>query len=366
MRQLLEIATTEPRQAAEMIVSGLPDARYLDGYQPNYDNPVELVDSSYELQRTTPVTTPVDIRRLQSRLTSLAVGNSASVLSTTGGCAEDVNADIPINVLVERDLERHQVVADALGDDVIDEARICGQVVKPRSAEYQNLTDRRKVYSHMGDGVNGKGTDQRRPDPRRLVAAAVQSRDVAAGLREALGYHSPKAHEALSLVYEQSFMRIDPETGELYLLSTDKPWIGNRTNDINGLHVAMLSHMQNPVGVKIGPDSDASHIAGLNNVLNPDDIPGKLTYMVRVGDDIATMRRILPAIRDSAPDSLIQYDLHKSTTLLDDGTKVRYTGNIIRHAQMLAEECGRVGLRLHGVHLETTPYPDHLECIELP
>ena len=63
------------------------------------------------------------------------------------------------------------------------------------------------------------------------------------------------SHEALILGYEEALTRAataSPTTG-----TTARPtslWIGERTRQLDGAHVEFLSGIENPVGVKLGPD----------------------------------------------------------------------------------------------------------------
>src|ERR1700750_1724779 len=58
-------------------------------------------------------------------------------------------------------------------------------------------------------------------------------------------------HEILVLDYERSLLR--PEGEKLYLLSAHQLWIGDRTRQRDGAHVALAALIANPVGVKLGP-----------------------------------------------------------------------------------------------------------------
>ena len=60
------------------------------------------------------------------------------------------------------------------------------------------------------------------------------------------------SHEALLLDYEIPMLRRD-EQGGLLLTSTHWPWIGDRTRQVDGAHVALLAEVANPVACKVGP-----------------------------------------------------------------------------------------------------------------
>src|ERR687890_1237869 len=60
------------------------------------------------------------------------------------------------------------------------------------------------------------------------------------------------SHEMLVLDYERSLLRADGGD-RLYLLSAHQLWIGDRTRQLDGAHVALAAIIANPIGVKIGP-----------------------------------------------------------------------------------------------------------------
>ena len=59
------------------------------------------------------------------------------------------------------------------------------------------------------------------------------------------------SHEMLVLDYERSLLRSAGD--RLYLLSAHQVWIGDRTRQLDGAHVALAALIANPIGVKIGP-----------------------------------------------------------------------------------------------------------------
>ena len=64
------------------------------------------------------------------------------------------------------------------------------------------------------------------------------------------------SHEALLLEYEHAMTRIDSRTSEPYDVSGHFVWIGERTRQLDGPHVELLSHVHNPIGVKLGPNDN--------------------------------------------------------------------------------------------------------------
>ncbi len=61
------------------------------------------------------------------------------------------------------------------------------------------------------------------------------------------------SHEALILGYEEALTRRDSLTGEWYDCSAHMLWVGERTRQLDGAHLAFLAGVGNPLGCKIGP-----------------------------------------------------------------------------------------------------------------
>ena len=83
------------------------------------------------------------------------------------------------------------------------------------------------------------------------------------------------SHEALLLGYEEALTRRDSLTDDWYDCSAHLLWIGERTRQLDGAHVEFLSGVENPVGVKLGPDGRRPRrCVALCERLNPDREPG--------------------------------------------------------------------------------------------
>lgn len=353
-------------QTPQEIVDGLPSPDYSLNYQPTYPDQSELLGAVHELQATEPVTMPEHVLSLRAQLAAIACGEDIVVVMD-GRCAEPVRLTTPIAELAQEGATSLAVIAASGLTRVVHIKRCCGQCAKPRSNETETLPDGTEVVSYMGDAINDRDPAKRTPDPTRMVATALQARDVEAMMAEQTGSHIMVGHEALLLPYEQSFIREDPVTGRRVSVSGDLLWLGVRTNrtDVEtNPHIDLLASIENPVGIKIGPDSDETHIAELVERLNPDHEAGKLVFMIRVGADQAAMERILGSIKQAAPESIIMYDIHGSTVKTPDGVKVRAVSATIDHIRLLAEACARQDLRLHGVHIETMGDDSRLECVD--
>jgi 3-deoxy-7-phosphoheptulonate synthase len=356
------IMNSQSRQAAQQLIDSLPTPDYSVNFQPTYQDQAALLAAVHELHQTKPVTSAREINKLQNTFTKIAVGEETIPVIITGNCAEPVDLLIPIYDLARRSVGHPAIIGQSKLWRSICIERGRGQNTKPRSNEFEIDQDGVVRPSYMGDAVNGRALDAREPDPRRMIAAAVQARDIETVIRKETGLHYPAAHEALLLPYEMSFMKTDIE-GKKHLLSCDLPWIGVRTSDPDGAHVELLSDVENSVGVKLGPDTTPELVEGLTEKLNSQGRPGKLLFMLRMGlqrGDV--MEQTLKAIKELSPGALVMYDMHGSTTTLEDGTKVRAVENIIAEAKLLARTCGSLGMKLNGIHLETTLQAERIEC----
>src|SRR3546814_19446379 len=95
--------------------------------------------------------------------------------------------------------------------------------------------------------------------------------------------------------------RIDSRTEKPYDVSAHFVWIGERTRQIDGAHVDLLSRIQNPIGVKLGPSTSADDALALAAKLNPDNEPGRLTFITRFGP--GKLRDSLPTLVEKVTDA---------------------------------------------------------------
>lgn len=363
MNNMVQTESVERLAAATAIAHDLPEPDYGRNFQVAYE-PEALVGAIAENLGTPGVATPRDIDDLSEQIAAVAAGGSHRPIVITNSCAEDIYLQQPIQHLGAKTVAELEVIDESDLVDPIVIQRLCGQFVKPRSEMLQSI-DGQKVFSYMGDGINGKDADDRKPDPSRLVAGAVQSRALQEYLAEAIGGPVLTAHEALSLAYELPFRREDPETGKTYLESAHLPWVGLRTNQAQSEQARLLGSVENPVGVKIGGNSDVKHIADIAKILNPEGLPGKIVFMMRLAQhETKHLTPILHSIRHYASDPVILYDIHGVTKTREDGRKIRLVGDIVSDIEQLAYACDFAGLRLNGVHLETTADKERIECVD--
>ena len=159
--------------------------------------------------------------------------------------------------------------------------------------------------------------------------------------------------------------RIDSTTGEWYDCSAHMLWIGDRTRDPDEAHVAFLRGVGNPVGVKVGPSLDGDGLMRLIDLLNPDDEPGRLTLIARMGADKAG-RLLPPLVRRIAREGRRVVwacdPMHGNTIKSSTGYKTRPFDRILAEVHDFFAVQEAEGGRAGGVHFEMTGR-DVTECL---
>jgi 3-deoxy-7-phosphoheptulonate synthase len=173
------------------------------------------------------------------------------------------------------------------------------------------------------------------------------------------------SHEALLLDYEEPLARVDTTTGDWYACSAHFLWIGERTRGIDSAHVEFASGVKNPIGVKVGPRATTGELVALCERLNPDRIPGRLTFIARLGAD--QVEELLPpllrGVRESgSPVTWICDPMHANTFVTGSGHKTRRFDDVLREIEGFFAAHRSAGTWPGGVHLEITG-EDVTECL---
>ncbi|MCG7597763.1 class II 3-deoxy-7-phosphoheptulonate synthase [Mycobacterium sp. PSTR-4-N] len=362
------------------------------------------------LESVPPVTVPTEVEKLKAQLADVARGKA--FLLQGGDCAETFvdNTEPHIRANIRTLLQMAVVLTYGASMPVVKVARIAGQYAKPRSSD----TDALGLKSYRGDMVNGFAPDAlvRQHDPSRLVRAyanasaamnlvrALTSSGMAslhhvhewnrefvrtspAGARyEALAGEIDRglrfmsacrvddrnldtaeiyaSHEALVLDYERAMLRMDTEspTGpKLYDLSAHYLWIGERTRQLDGAHVAFAEVIANPIGIKIGPTTSPELAVEYVERLDPHNEAGRLTLVSRMGNH--KVRDVLPAIIEKVQASghqvIWQCDpMHGNTHESSTGYKTRHFDRIVDEVQGFFEVHHALGTHPGGIHVEIT------------
>lgn len=337
-------------------------------------------------------------------------GRGEAFVLQGGDCAEsfaDAKAE-RIRAKIRTILQMSVVLTYAASVPVVKVGRMAGQYAKPRSNPMETR-DGMELPSYMGDAVNGHDFLQstRTPDPHRLVEAYQHSAatlnliraftgggfadiakvhewnkgfsanpaynrytalateiDRAMRFMKAAGAYSESlrtvdlfsSHEALLLDYEHAMTRIDSRTGLPYNTGAHFLWIGERTRDVDGAHVEMLSHVQNPIGVKIGPTATADDLLALMDKLNPDAEPGRLTFITRLGADKVEELAppIIEAVRtDGRPVTWMCDPMHGNTISVGK-YKTRRLDDVLDEVRGFFRVHRDLGTIPGGLHIELT------------
>ncbi|MGO4551710.1 class II 3-deoxy-7-phosphoheptulonate synthase [Lysobacter sp. 2RAF19] len=386
---------------------------------PVYPDADALQDALRELRGLPPLVTSWEIIALKQHLAEAQEGKR--FLLQGGDCAEsfsECNSDVISNRLKVL-LQMSLVLVHGLRLPVVRVGRFAGQYAKPRSTD-DETRDGVTLPSYRGDIVNAPGftAAERLPDPRRMIKAHARSAMTMNFVRALIdgGFadlhhpeywdlrwvgHSPladeyhrmvasigdavrfmetlsgsqvhnlnrvdfyTAHEALLLPYEEAQTRQVPRQWGWFNLSTHFPWIGMRTAALDGAHVEYFRGIRNPVAVKIGPSTTPDALMKLIDVLNPEDEPGRLTLVHRMGATQigSKLPALLDVVRREGRRVLWVCDpMHGNTESTANGYKTRRFGNIRNELEQAFELHAVAGTRLGGVHLELTG-EDVTECL---
>jgi 3-deoxy-7-phosphoheptulonate synthase len=340
-----------------------------------------------------------------------AAGRGEAFLLQGGDCAEtfaEATAD-NIRNKIKTILQMAVVLTYGGSLPVVKMGRMAGQYAKPRSSD-EETRDGVTLPAYRGDAVNAYdfSPESRVPDPRRLVEAYHRSaatlnlirafttggfadlrrvhewnrgftanpayaryEEVAGAIDRAMRFMAAcgadfdalrtveffSSHEALLLDYERPLTRIDSRTGTAYDCSAHFLWIGERTRQIDGAHVDFLSRVRNPVGVKLGPTTTADDALALMDKLNPQDVPGRLTFITRMG--ASRIRDALPPLLEKVtasgrPVTWVSDPMHGNTITSASGFKTRRFDDVLDEVRGFFEAHRAVGSIPGGLHVELT------------
>lgn len=387
--------------------------------QPVYPDDDALQTALAQLARLPPLVTSYEIESLKRQLAEAAQGKA--FLLQGGDCCEtfeDCESDSiakKLKILLQMSL----VLVHGGKKQVIRVGRFAGQFAKPRSAEHETKSGL-TLPSYRGDIVNRPGfsTGERTPNPEYLVKAygraaltinfirslvdggfadlhhpeywelafvsrsphAAEYTHVVQSIGESLRFMESLAggpireinrvdfftsHEGLLLYYEQAQTRRVPRRPGWYNLSTHFPWIGERTRQLGGAHLEYFRGIVNPIGVKLGPAVAPDEAVALARLLNPENEPGRLTFICRFGANrVETcLPPIAEAIRRAGCHVLWCSDpMHGNTETTSQGIKTRRFENILAELEAVFRVLTACDARLGGVHFELTG-DDVTECL---
>lgn len=387
--------------------------------QPTWPDQEELEATLKDIRRMPPLVFAGECRQLQERLAACTRGDSFVLFG--GDCAESFSGFCTDSV---RDtyrvlLQMGLIVMYGGGLPVVKIGRMAGQFAKPRSADTETI-DGVTLPSYRGDIINEvEFTEEARtPKPGNMLKAYNQSactlnllrafstggyagleriidwnldfvansdeskmyKELAIRVEEAMQFikavgvdtRNPlmtetefyTAHEVLLLDYEEALTREDSTTGLYYDCSAHLAWIGERTRQMDGAHIEFFRGINNPIGVKVSNKCEPQDLVSMIAALNPDNVPGRLTIIIRMGAD--NVRQYLPALIKAVQDAgqvvnWVSDPVHGNTETVN-GFKTRRYEKIRAEVEAFFDVHDEMGSIAGGVHLEMTG-DDVTECI---
>jgi 3-deoxy-7-phosphoheptulonate synthase len=388
---------------------------------PEYPDQAALAEVEARLRHYPPLVFAGEARRLRASLAEVAAGRA--FLLQGGDCAESFAEFHPNNI---RDtfrvlLQMSVVLTFAAACPVVKVGRLAGQFAKPRSADTETVGGL-TLPSYRGDCINGIEftPEARRPDPERMVQAYNQSaatlnlirafaqggyadlhqvhrwtlsfiekspaseryQDLADRLDESLAFMAAcgltsettpqiretefyTSHEALLLAYEEAMTRVDSTSGDWYDTSAHLLWVGDRTRDPEDAHVEYVRGIANPLGCKAGPTLDPDSLLRVIDLLNPENIPGRLTVYTRMGWNKVEEKlpALLRAVKREGRTVVWACDpMHGNIMKSSTGYKTRAFDQILEEVRRCFEVHRAEGTYLGGIHVELTGQ-NVTECI---
>ena len=377
--------------------------------QPTWPDSAALERVTERLTQVPPLVFAGEADVLRDQLA--AAGRGEAFVLVGGDCAEtfaEATAD-RIRNKIKTILQMAVVLTYGASTPVIKIGRMAGQYAKPRSAD-DETRDGQTLPAYRGDIINSSAftPEARIPNPERMLDAyhvsastlnlmraftqggfadlrrvhawnrgftanpayaryeqmameidrAVRFMGAAGGDFDALKtVQLFSSHEALLLDYERALTRIDSRSDLPYGCSAHFLWVGERTRQLDGAHVEYLSRVHNPIGAKLGPTATGAEAIALAGKLNPDNIPGRLTFVARMGAD--KVRDALPALVESVRDAGVEVTwltdpMHGNTFTSVSGYKTRKFDTLLDEVTGFFEVHAALGTIPGGLLVELT------------
>eukprot|EP00252_Welwitschia_mirabilis_P005153 TRINITY_DN1559_c0_g1_i2.p1 TRINITY_DN1559_c0_g1~~TRINITY_DN1559_c0_g1_i2.p1 ORF type:complete len:255 (-),score=30.67 TRINITY_DN1559_c0_g1_i2:343-1107(-) len=173
------------------------------------------------------------------------------------------------------------------------------------------------------------------------------------------------SHECLLLPYEAALTRKDSTSGQFYDCSAHMLWIGERTRQLDGAHMEFLRGVANPIGVKVSDKMEPGELVRLIEVLNPENKPGRLAVVVRMGAEKLRVKlpHLIRAVRRAGLIvTWVTDPMHGNTIKAPCGLKTRPFDSIRAEVRAFFDVHDQEGSHPGGVHLEMTGQ-NVTECI---
>ena len=399
-------------------LNNLFDTSLIAEQQPNWPDTKSLNDAVKTLKTFPPLVFAGECDNLKAKIAEAADGKAFWLQG--GDCAETFAAATADSIRnrIKTILQMAAVLQYFSSLPVVKVGRMAGQFAKPRSNDFE-VRNGIKLPAYRGDAVNDLDFTElaRTPNPARLVqvyhtsAATLNlaraftqggfadlrrvhewNKGFASDARFSERYEKMadeigraiqfmasagvdpesfktvdfySSHEALILEYEKALTRIDSRTDKPYDVSGHFVWVGERTRQLNGAHIDFAKKISNPIGVKLGPKTTDAEVIDLIKVLNPNDEPGRLTFITRMGAELVREKLppLIKAVSKSGKKVLWVCDpMHGNTYEAPSGYKTRKFEDVIAEVQGFFAVHKQLGTHPGGIHIELTG-DDVTECV---
>lgn len=364
-----------------------------------------------ELSRLPALVFAGETRFLKKELQEASEGKA--IVLQCGYCAEtfeDCHGPI-IHNLIRVILQMSIILTFVTEKKVIKIGRIAGQYAKPRTNDFE-IINNVKLPIYRGDMINSvePTVEGRKHDPSRILMAYYKAAatlnliraftkggyaslsqlldwqkhyfngfpimkkysDLAKNISKAINFiqalgldiNNPQfnevnfytSHEALVLEYEEAMTRVDTTTGDWYDTSAHMLWIGNRTRYADSAHVEFLRGVNNPIGIKVGPNYSIEDIKAILQKINPNNEKGKVCLICRFGvDEISkNLPNLIKEINNKYEVVWICDPMHGNTKISESKKKYRQFEDIINELSLFWKILKENNCIPAGVHLEIT------------
>ena len=369
--------------------------------------PKQKLKTNIQTLASLPPLVPIhEIEELKQQFQNVAKEKAFILIG--GDCAETFS-DFNHNLIKQKlkiIFQMSLILSYGFEKPIIKIARLAGQFAKPRSFKNEKKNNI-SLPSYMGDAVNRKEFDfqSRLPNPSRLIKAYYQSATTLNLLRSLTeknvdmminkwGNHKIHktaiiekaikfsrtmnakkhakhifskdfftAHEALLLDYEQALIKKNNQN-KWYDCSSHLVWLGYRTGQPDFAHVEFLSGIENPIGIKVGPQTKTEDLAKIINKLNPANQKGKIILIIRYGTKQINLQldSLIKTIKKRKFNILWMCDpMHGNTYKTKEGFKTRDFDDIKLELKSFFSILKKNNTSPSGVHFEMTP-EDVTEC----
>jgi 3-deoxy-7-phosphoheptulonate synthase len=389
--------------------------------QPIYENKEDLARAEETLRQFPALVSFDEIDELKVDLAK--VSRREAFLLQGGDCAESFAEFNHTNIrgYFRTILQMTIALMYGLKKPVVKIGRIAGQYAKPRSDASETINGI-SLPSYRGDIINSIefNDKSRKCDPQRLIKSYFYSaatlnyirclalggyaslknvnewnEEFASSLnqkgnieeiihninqslsfiescglnsRELLQLNGAKfytSHEALLLNYEEQFTRSLAASNKYYDLSAHLLWIGDRTRGIDSAHVEFMRGIENPIAFKVGPSISEDDLIKLLNILNPNNIEGKITLISRMGANKVEnlLPKLVKKVKDEGRNVIWSCDpMHGNTVKSSNGYKTRKFDDILSEIKSFLQIHKSLGTYAGGIHFEMTGQ-DVTECL---